>query len=279
MNSTTTLVIGGTGKTGRRVAERLKQAGESVRIGSRGAAVPFDWEDRASWGKALRDVHAAYVTYQPDLAVPGALETVRAFFTQAIDAGVQKLVLLSGRGEPEARAAEEALQATRADWTILRASWFNQNFSENFFLDPILAGEVALPDSLAAEPFVDAEDIADIAAAALTTNTHSRRLYELTGPEAITFRDAIAEIARATGRAIAFLPVSGDAYRAELVRQQVPREVIDLVMYLFTTVLDGRNTPIARGVQQALGRPPRSFAEYVLRTAAAGVWRGSHVRA
>jgi uncharacterized protein YbjT (DUF2867 family) len=146
MNSTTTLVIGGTGKTGRRVAERLEQAGRSVRIGSRSAAVPFDWEDRASWGKALRDVHAAYVTYQPDLAVPRALETVRAFFTQAIDAGVQKLVLLSGRGEPEARDAEEALQATRADWTILRASWFNQNFSENFFLDPILAGEVALPN-------------------------------------------------------------------------------------------------------------------------------------
>jgi uncharacterized protein YbjT (DUF2867 family) len=246
MNSTTTLVIGGTGKTGRRVAERLQQAGQSVRIGSRSAAVPFDWEDRASWGKALRDIHAAYVAYQPDLAVPGALETVRAFFTQAIDAGVRKLVLLSGRGEPEARDAEEALQATRADWTILRASWFNQNFSESFFLDPILAGEVALPDSLAAEPFVDAEDIADIAAAALTTNTHSRRLYELTGPEAITFRDAIAEIARAKGRAIVFLPVSPDADRAR--RAAGARSPASRLCTVCT----------ARGRHRRLGRQPCS---------------------
>jgi uncharacterized protein YbjT (DUF2867 family) len=274
MKSTTTLVIGGTGKTGRRVAERLAQARQPVRIGSRKAAVPFDWEDQKTWAAALRDVQAAYVTYQPDLAVPGALEVLSAFFAQALDAGVEKLVLLSGRGEPEALAAEDALRATQADWTILRASWFNQNFSENFFLDSILAGEVALPDSLAAEPFVDADDIADIAAAALTSDAHLRQLYELTGPEAITFREAIAEIARATRRPIAFVPVSMRDYRAELQRQQVPPEVVDLVMYLFETVLDGRNTPVTDDVRRALGRAPRRFADYAQRTATTGVWGG-----
>jgi len=236
MRETTTLVLGGTGKTGRRVAERLVRAGKSVRIGSRSTSIPFDWERPVTWGPVLHGIGAVYVTFQPDLAVPGALQTVREFLTQAIGAGVEKLVLLSGRGEPEAQDAETALKGTSADWTILRASWFNQNFSESFFLEPLLAGEVALPATLAAEPFVDVEDIAEIAAAALTSNAHSRRLYELTGTEAITFPEAIHQIARAAGRTIAYTPVSMEDYRIELVRQQVPAEYIDLVMYLFETV-------------------------------------------
>ncbi len=275
---TTTLVLGATGKTGRRVAERLSRSGTSVRIGSRSAGIPFDWERPATWGPALRGIGAAYVTFQPDLAVPGALQTVRAFFAEAVGAGVEKLVLLSGRGEPEAQDAEKALQATRADWTILRASWFNQNFSESFFLDPIRAGEVPLPGSLAAEPFVDVEDLVEIAVSALTSNAHSRRLYELTGTKAITFPDAIDQIGRACGRNIAYIPVSMDDYRAELVRQQVPTEYIDLVMYLFGTVLDGRNTPATDGVQAALGRPARTFSDYVRRTAVTGVWGGLNAR-
>ncbi|MFI5445610.1 NmrA family transcriptional regulator [Polaromonas sp. UC242_47] len=269
----TTLVLGGTGKTGRRVAQRLLQAGHATRIGSRHAALPFDWENQATWAPALQGVHAAYVAYQPDLAVPGALATVRAFFRLAADSGVGKLVLLSGRGEVEAEQAEEALQATGGvDWTILRSSWFSQNFSESFFLEPILAGEVALPSGLAAEPFVDVEDIAEIAFRALTEPGHAGRLYEITGPQAIRFADAIAAIANATGRSISFIEVTPQDYRAALVQQQVPAEYIDLVMYLFTTVLDGRNIRPGDGVQRALGRAPHSFTDYVLRTAGSGVW-------
>jgi uncharacterized protein YbjT (DUF2867 family) len=271
-----TLVLGGTGKTGRRVADRLVKAGRPVRIGSRGAEIPFDWDKPDSWEQAIQGVKAAYVAYQPDLAVPGALETVQAFFTQAIDSGVEKLVLLSGRGEVEAEQAEQALQATTVDWTILRSSWFCQNFSESFFLDPILAGEVALPVGAIAEPFVDLDDIADIALAAFTDPRHSRQLYEITGPRALTFADAISEIAGATGRDITFISVSADHYRAELIRQGVPGDYIELVLYLFSTVLDGRNTPLADGVQRALGRPPRDFSDYVRQMAATGVWGGNH---
>lgn len=278
MTEATTLVVGGTGKTGRRVAERLVRAGKRVRIGSRSAPICFDWERSATWGPALHGIDAAYVAFQPDLAVPGALKTVREFFAHAIGVGIEKIVLLSGRGEPEAQEAETALQDTGADWTILRSSWFNQNFSENFFLEPLLNGEVALPATLAAEPFVDAEDIAEIAAAALISNAHSRRLYELTGTKAITFAEAIDEIARASGRTIAYTPVSMGDYRAELVRQQVPSEYIHLVMYLFETVLDGRNSPVTDGVKEALGRPARQFSEYVQQTAATGVWRRSPPR-
>ena len=279
MTEITTLVLGGTGKTGRRVAERLVGARKSIRIGSRSAPIPFDWDRPTTWGPALHGIGAAYVTFQPDIAVAGALETVREFFAQAIGAGVEKLVLLSGRGEPEAQDAETALQSTGADWTIVRASWFNQNFSESFFLEPLLAGEVALPATLAAEPFVDVDDIAEIAAAALTSDAHARRLYEVTGPKAITFPEAIDQIARASGRTIAYTPVSMDDYRVELVRQQVPTEYIDLVMSLFGTVLDGRNTPVTDGVEQALGHPARRFSDYVRLTAATGVWGGSHARA
>jgi uncharacterized protein YbjT (DUF2867 family) len=270
-----TLVIGGTGKTGRRVADRLIAAGRQVRIGSRSAELPFDWEKQDTWDRAIQGVKAAYVTYQPDLTVPGALETVGAFFDRAIASGVEKLVLLSGRGEVEAEAAERALQATSADWTILRANWFCQNFSESFFLDPILAGLVALPVvGSIAEPFVDVEDIADIAVAAFTDPQHSRQLYEISGSKALTFAEAIGEIAHATGRDITFVSVSADDYRAELVRQGVPEDFIELVLYLFATLFDGRNTPLADGVQRALGRPPRNFCDYVRQTAATGIWGG-----
>jgi uncharacterized protein YbjT (DUF2867 family) len=270
-----TLVIGGTGKTGRRVADRLLKAGRQVRIGSRTAERPFDWEKQDTWEQSLQGVQAAYVAYQPDIAVPGALATVEAFFDRAIASGVEKLVLLSGRGEVEAERAERSLQATSVDWTILRSSWFCQNFSESFFLDPILAGEVALPVGAVAEPFVDVDDIADIAFAALTDPQHSRQLYEITGPKALTFAEAIGKIARATGREIAFVSVSADDYRSELVRQGVPDDYIELILYLFGTVLDGRNTSLADGVQRALGRPPRDFSSYVRQTAATGIWGGN----
>ena len=276
-NDTTdlTLVLGGNGKTGRRIAERLRDAGRSVRIGSRSADPAFDWEDRSTWAGALQGASAVYVAFQPDLAVPGALETVEAFFAQAVAAGAVRLVLLSGRGEVEAEQAEQALQASGADWTILRASWFHQNFSENVFLDQILAGELALPAGPAAEPFIDIEDIADVAFAALTQPGHSGRLYELTGPRALTFAQAVDEIAQATARDIRFVAISPEDFRAGMAQAEVPDEVTDLVIYLFTTVLDGRNTPLADGVQRALGRAPADFADYARRTATTGVWGGA----
>jgi uncharacterized protein YbjT (DUF2867 family) len=220
----------------------------------------------------LRGAVRAYVTYYPDLCVPGALEKVQSFFQLAGQNGIKKLVFLSGRGEVEAEQAEQALQASGLDWTILRCSFFCQNFSESFFLDPIMAGDVALPVPPVGEPFVDAEDIADVAVAALTQPGHSRMLYELTGPRSLTFADAIGEIARATGRVIRYRSISCEEYRAALLEAQIPQEVIELILYLFTTVLDGRNTAVTDGVQRALKQAPRDFAEYVKRTAASGVW-------
>ncbi|MCP1518677.1 uncharacterized protein YbjT (DUF2867 family) [Pseudomonas migulae] len=268
----TILILGATGKTGRRITQQLQAADVPVRLGSRGADPAFDWEDRSTWEAVLEGIHAVYISFQPDLAVPGAVETVQAFTDQAVKSGVRKLVLLSGRGEAEAEQAERVVQNSGVDWTILRASWFFQNFSEAHFLEPILQGELALPVGNIAEPFVDVEDIAEIAVEALTKPGHSGQLYELTGPRALTFAEAVAEIAHANKRDVGFVAVPPDAYRQALEQAQLPTELIELVLYLFTTVLDGRNTPAADGVQRALGRPARDFSDYVHRTAATGVW-------
>ena len=269
------LVTGATGKTGRRIAQRLADAGVPVRIGSRAATPAFDWEDPATWAPALAGCSAAYVAFVPDLAVEGSLTAIRTFLDLAQQAGVRRIVLLSGRGEPEAQACEDELMARDLEWTILRCSWFQQNFSENFFLDGVLAGDVVTPEGLAADPLVDLEDVADTAFAALTTDDHAGRLYEMTGPVALTFTEAVAEIAAATGREIRHVEVPLEAYREALAQADLPPGYVDLVMYLFTTVLDGRNTPVTDGVRQALGRPPGSFGDYARRAAAEGAWTQS----
>ena len=153
------LVIGGTGKTGRRVVERLKTRDIPVRIGSRTGEPPFDWENPETWAGALDGMDMVYITFQPDLAVPGALKAIEGFTSQAVKSGIQKMVLLSGKGEKEAELCEQVVMNAGIDWTIVRASWFNQNFSESFFLDPILAGHVALPRGEALVPYVDADEM------------------------------------------------------------------------------------------------------------------------
>ena len=274
MNDTNTqvLVLGGTGKTGRRIVDRLLARGVPVRVGSRSAQPPFEWEDRSTWAPAMRGIHAMYISYYPDLAVPGATDVVRALAEHAVFAGVQRLVLLSGRGEVEAEAAERVVRNAGADWTILRASWFNQNFSESYLLDPVIAGEVAVPAGGVPEPFVDADDIADVAVAALTEDGHVGQLYELTGPRMLTFAEATAEIGKALDREIAFVDVSPAEYVAGLAAEGVPDDVTELLMYLFTTVLDGRNSSLGDGVQRALGREPRDFYGYAWDTARQGTW-------
>ncbi|MEV6273654.1 NAD(P)H-binding protein [Nocardia sp. NPDC051832] len=266
------LVTGGTGKTGARVAARLQQAGHQIRIGSRTAEIPFDWTDRDTWSAALSGIDTVYLAFQPDLAVPGAPDVIQAFTTAAKNSGVRKLVLLSGRGEPEAVECEEIVRQSGLDWTIVRCSFFAQNFSEGAFTDYILGGHVALPNGDVPEPFVHADDIADVAVAALTEAGHSRELYELTGPRALTFAEATAEIAEATGRDIGFTPITRTEFVASLTEYQVPADTVSLLDYLFGTILDGRNSATADGVQRALGRAPKDFRAYAAETAASGVW-------
>jgi uncharacterized protein YbjT (DUF2867 family) len=273
-----TLVLGGTGKTGRRIVERLEARGLPTRVGSRSGDPPFDWDDRDTWAPVLRGVGSVYVQHYLD-ALPGAAEILGSFAELAVANGIPRLVHLSGRGEAEAELAEQAVRDTGADVTTLRSTWFSQNFSESYFLDGLLAGELALAAGNTPEPFVDADDIADVAVAALTEHGHVGEVYELTGPRLLTFADAVGEIARATGRVIRYVPVSIEDFAAELEEQAVPGEWIELLVYLFQEVLDGRNAHLADGVQRALDREPKDFADYARQTAATGVWNGSAVAA
>jgi uncharacterized protein YbjT (DUF2867 family) len=273
MNTTReTLVLGATGKTGRRVATSLQERGVPVRIGSRSGTPPFDWDDERTWEAALSGTGAAYVVYYPDIAVEGSVEKIATLADAALRVGTRRLVLLSGRGEPEAERAEQALIASGADWTIVRSAWFNQNFDEGQFVDLVRAGVIELPVGDVGEPFVDCGDVADVAIAALTDDRHVGELYEVTGPRLLTFADAVGEIAAASGRDIRFLRVGQADFAEALAEQHVPDDLIELLVELFTVVLDGRNEHLTDGVQRALGREPRDFADYARAAAATGVW-------
>jgi len=266
------LVIGATGKTGRRVAGRLEALGVPTCRASRSGEIAFDWENETTWGPALVNIDSVYITYSPDLAVPAAPDAIEKFSELAVQSGVKLLVLLSGRGEDEARRCEDLVKQSGAEWTIVRASWFSQNFSEAFFLEPLQNGILALPAGDVKEPFIDVDDIADVAVAALTEDGHTGRVYEVTGPRLLTFSEAVGEIAGETGRDIQYVQISDKEFEAQMLEHKVPQDVVDLTRYLFKKVLDGRNSRLTDGVQRALGRQPRDFSDYVRATAKSGIW-------
>jgi len=267
-----TLVLGANGTTGRRVASRLAALGVPVRAGSRAGTPPFDWAEERTWPPAVDGVAAAYVVYYPDLVAPEALDRVRRFAALAASSGVERLVLLSGRGEKTAQQAEEAVMAAGTAWTVVRSAFFAQNFSEKGFEDLVRSGVVALPAPATGEPFVDVDDVADVVVAALTGDGHAGEVYEVTGPRLLRFDEAVAEIAAAAGRRVEYQRVGADEFVAMLVGQGIPEEEARVFAEIFGTVLDGRNAHLTDGVQRALGRPPRDFAEYAAAAAATGVW-------
>jgi uncharacterized protein YbjT (DUF2867 family) len=189
--------------------------------------------------------------------------------------GVRRVVLLSGRGEPGAQAAERELTGAGMEWAVVRASFFAQNFSEGFLIDAVRAGVLALPAGSVGEPFVDADDLADIAVAALTAPVAPNRVHEVTGPRLLTFADVAAELSAAAGHEVVYLPVTRDEFVAGMVAEGVPADVAGAYGELFGEVLDGRNACITDGVHAALGRRPRDFATYARAAAATGVWSPS----
>ncbi len=271
-DSELTLVLGSTGKTGRRIAAKLDEMGVPLRMGSRSASPPFDWDAESGWDACLKDVASVYISYAPDLAIPGATDSIQAFVDLAVRRGVKRLVLLSGRGEEEAQACERIVQASGIEWTIIRASWFYQNFSEGAFIEMVQHGEITLPAGDTPEPFVDVDDIAEVAIAALTESEHNREIYEVTGPRLMTFTDIADELSKATSRNVAFTAIPHEAFIAGVSESGAPKDVVWILDYLFATVLDGRNAHLTDGIQRALGRPPRDFSEYASDAMANGAW-------
>lgn len=270
------LVLGATGKTGRRIAARLRERGTPVRAASRSAETPFDWSDPTTWDAALEGVSAVYIV------APGVPGPVHEFVARAEVAGVRHVVLLSGRGADtwgdssfgvNMRDAEDAVRGSTMDWTILRPNNFAQNFDEELWHAPLLAGELALPAGSVPEPLIDIEDVADVAAAILTEpRRHTRRVYELTGPRAITFDEATELISRATGAPITYKQISGAEYVAALVESGVGEDDARDIAEMFALMDRGLIATTTDGVASVLGRQPRTFEDYVARTAATGAW-------
>jgi len=260
----TTVVLGGTGKTGRRLVRTLRAAGRPVRAVSRSTEVRFDWSSRDTWAAALAGASAVYLVAPSDPVLAGL------FVKQATS--VRRFVVLSGRGIDKVAgdafqgmaAAEQAVRDSGAEWTILRPNNFNQNFDEDLWRAPLLAGRLALPLGDTPEPFVDAQDIADVAAAVLLGG-HDGRVYDLSGPRGLTFAEAVAAIASASGRAMRFEEVTPAEYRASLLAEGVPGEVADELNLMFAGMRDGHLMPPGDGVQRVLGREPIDFADYAAR--------------
>lgn len=271
----TVLVTGATGRTGRRVAEAARAAGLTVRAASRSRGTRFDWADRSTWADALRGADAAYLAYPTDVGSPAATEAVGALAREAVGLGVRRLVLLSSRGEERARPTEEALKASGARWTVVRAAWFAQNFSEGPLVEGLRHGELVFPAGEVREPFIDVRDIADVVVAALTAGArYAGQDLDISGPRLLTFREAVAEIAKATGGELTYTPVTARQYGANLTGFGVPPEEVEFLVDLFESLLDGRNSYLSDGVQRILGRAARDFTAFAREAAAAGAWKG-----
>ena len=272
-NQNNILVIGATGKTDRKVAESLHQKGYNVRSGSRNSSPSFDWNDPQGWPATLEGIDKMYIVYYPDLAVPGAFESISTLVEMAKEAGIQKAVLLSGKGETEAERCETVVAQSGLDYTLVRASWFNQNFSESFLLDPVLAGHVALPLPEAQVPFVDTGDIADVVVEALMNDAWNGQTVEVTGLRLLSFEEVVGEIAKASGRNIQFQSVSMQAYHQMMKSAGLPEDYIWLFDYLFREVLgDPQKQVVSYDTEKVLGRKAKDFSEYAQETAQSGIW-------
>lgn len=273
------LVLGGTGTTGRRIVERLRAAGHRTRVASRSRGdVIVDLDDSSTWAPALGGTRAAYLLEPEMQATEWGQLRIPRFVEAAVAAGLQRLVLLSAPGvegnekHPLWRA-EEAVRNSRLEWTIVRPTWFAQNFSEVLWRPGILAGTLALPAGDGATAFADAEDIADVATTALIHDGHNGETYVVTGPRAVTFGEATDLISAAIGRRIRYVDISDEEFIHAQVADGVPADVAKLLAGIYAAIRAGNAAATFDGVPRALGRPARPFESYVSTTATSGAWR------
>jgi len=272
-------IIGASGKTGGRVKLKLNELGYNVKGLSRQTTPSFDWDQPEQWQASLEGLTSLYITYQPDLAIPRAAEDIKTLISAAKAAGVQHLVLLSGRGEEGAENAEQQVINSGLEWNIVRASWFMQNFSESFMLDGVLAREMVLPHAKADEPFIDVDDIADVVTAAMIKPELRNQLFEITGPELLSFEYCVATIATAIGKKINYQPIHVDDYIASAKQHGMPDDIAWLMNELFTNVLDGSNAFTTNTITNVLGREPKRFEDYVAEIASTDVWKNNSASA
>jgi uncharacterized protein YbjT (DUF2867 family) len=273
------LILGGKGKTGRRVVAQLEAAGVPVRPASRSSERRFDWYDESTWPGIVAGVHTAYLA--PPVGPTGLAQACR-FVKQAADEGLRRVVLLSGRGvgSPGREFAvyesgldlEHALKDSGADWTIVRPAWFMQNFSEDFLREYVMAGEIRLSAGTGAEAWIDTDDVGDVMAAALLDERHTGQTYSLSGPRTLTMAEVAGELTTATGRPIRYVDLEPDEHVAELTGFGLTQEDAEAVRDLFAVIRNHRSEYVSNGVEEVLGRAPRDFTDWARSTAQAGAW-------
>jgi uncharacterized protein YbjT (DUF2867 family) len=268
------LVLGGTGTVGGRVVDQLRGQGVPVRPASRHTAPRFDWADPGTWDAVLAGVRRAYLLLPDDVGLP------EGFVERALAAGIERVVLHSDRGA-EVMGVTRLLEAEAAvrqfpEWTIVRADWFDQNF-ETFFRDAVIGGRLAVPVGEARQGFVDAADIAAVGVRALLDDDLVGRILELTGPEALSFREATRIIGEVIGHDIEFDGTAG-AYREQMTGLGLPDEVVEGLIAGFAALAARGDTRPTGVVEAVLGRPARSLRAYAENAAARGVWGSQRPR-
>ncbi|TDE09099.1 NAD(P)H-binding protein [Jiangella asiatica] len=272
MTESPVLVLGATGSTGRRVAGLLRARGVPVRAAARTGEVRFDWTEPRTWEPAVGGADRMY------LMAPHELPVDPAFVTVAVGAGVRRIVLLSSRGieamgDQRLLDAERTVRDSGAEWTIVRADWFDQNFDEGFFRPAVMAGELAIPLDDHRQGFVDADDIAAVAVTALTEDGHAGRGYEVTGPEALSFGAATDLVGQAAGRSVQYRG-SAEEYLVAQAALGVPRAEAEQAVAAFAALRAQGDPELSDAVRQVTGRAPKRFATYAAEAAARGAWRG-----
>jgi uncharacterized protein YbjT (DUF2867 family) len=269
----TVFVVGAMGNVGSRVAAHLTDVGRAVRAATRwpeaydGPAEPvrFDFTDPGTHAPAVEGAGSAFVMTPADVE---AYPQLIPFMQTAADAGVRRIVLMTAMGVDQApddvplRAAELHLEQGDQEHTLLRPNWFMQNFL-TYWRGMIEAdGVMRLPAAEAETRFIDTDDIAAVAAAALTRDGHDGQGYTLTGPEAFTYHEAAEVLSDASGRDIRYEPVSDEEARNILTEAGLDAEYAGMLVGLFQNVKAGHAAPVTPAVEQVTGRPPRSLEAF-----------------
>lgn len=266
------LVTGAKGTTGRRIAERLKLEGVEFRAASRSSETRFDWANPETWKPALQGMRSVYVVPEGS-AGP---EVVASFAKLAADEGVAILVLLSTReaeyeGYENHLAIEDAVIDAGTGWTILRPSWFCQNFYTQFDRE-VRSGLLELPAGEGKDPFVDADDVAEVAFQALTMHGLEDKVYELSGPDPLSYREATERISALTGLTVRYEPVSEQTYYQRLREKGIPDDQARVMIVAHRPIAAGDNDFTSEGYRRLTGHPSKDFDTFVSETVAKGIW-------
>jgi uncharacterized protein YbjT (DUF2867 family) len=264
------LIVGGTGTTGSRVADQVRGPGVAVRIATRRPSaaehVRFDWTEPRSHAGVLTGIDAIYLVAPIGVTEPASL--VEPFLATALHAGVRRVVLLSSSAIPEGGTGlgglHRLVRTTVPEWTVLRPSWFMQNFLGDHPVGTAVreSGEIVTATGDGRVAFIDAADIAAVAARALTDEEPHNTSYVLTGPEALSYADTAAIIAGVTGRPIRHRPVGPAELTDRLTAAGYPRDFAELLPGLDVAISTGTEDRVTTTVPELTGRPARSFTDF-----------------